>query len=125
MARIPAPRTLLASFLWLGCAQADECQETKTKAASLVAEFAACGGDDRCVVVDLAPVVENPCLGAFQCFAAFTEGVDLEEFSRRARELEREFSSCRECAIAECATPESLTAVCDPTSRRCKLRRRE
>lgn len=125
MYRSLAPTALLASFLFPGCADAEECREIKREAALLRAEFEACDGDDRCVVVDLGSMVENACLGEFQCVAAFAEDRDVQEFSRRARELEQDFSSCRECAKAECSRPDRWTAYCDAAERKCQLRARE
>ncbi len=112
----------LFSFLVLGCSSSDDCDDIKSRAKALVAEFAACDPGQRCVVVDLGKVVENGCLGDFQCFTALAEGSDLDDLSRRARALEAEFAGCGECSMPECANLERWTAFCDEGQRRCRLR---
>jgi hypothetical protein len=113
---------LLFSCLALGCSSIEDCDDIKSRARALVAEFAACDAGRSCVVVDLGRVVENACLGDFQCFTALAEGSDLDELSRRARALEQEFARCGECAKSECARPEGWTAFCDVAQSRCLLR---
>ena len=113
---------VIASFLLLGCSSTDDCEDVKSSARILVDEFAACDAGTSCVVVDLATLVENACLGSFQCFAAFAEGSDLEGFARRAGALEMEFAACGECATAECSNRGRLEAFCDTEQRKCRLR---
>jgi hypothetical protein len=115
----------IASFFLIGCSSADDCEDLKARATALVDEFAACDSGRSCVVLDLATVVENACLGSFQCFAALAEGSDMADFSRRARALEMEFAACGECATADCANRDTLEAFCDTEQRRCRLRSRE
>jgi hypothetical protein len=116
--------TVALPVLAMACSssQSQDCDDIKSRAGALVAEFAACESGENCVLVDLGPLVENACLGAFQCFTAFAEERDLEEFSRRARALEQEFSRCGECAMADCSNPEGWAAYCDQEQGRCRLR---
>ncbi len=111
----------LLSFLFLGCSSTDDCDDVKSRARALVDEFAVCDAAQKCVVVELGPLVEDACFGDFQCFSALAEGSDLDDFSRRARALEAEFTSCRECSMPECARREKLTAFCDEARHRCQL----
>src|SRR5262245_30757035 len=115
----------IASFLLLGCSSADDCDEVESRARMLVDEFAQCDTGESCVVVDLGTLVENACLGGFQCFAALAEGSDLQDFSGRAGALETEFATCGKCSTAECANRDRLEAFCDTGQRRCRLRPRE
>ncbi len=112
----------LFSFLFLGCSSIEDCDDVKSRARTLVAEYARCDAGQKCVVVDLGPLVENACLGDFQCFTALAEGSDLDELAPRARVLEQEFARCGECSMSDCSNPERWTAFCDEAQRRCRLR---
>jgi hypothetical protein len=122
MTGFPAFTVLLFSAAALACSSRQDCDEIESAAGALVNEFAACEPAERCILVDLGSLVPNACLGAFQCSAAFAEGSSLEEFSRRARALEQEFSRCGKCAMADCANTDEWTAYCDHEQGRCRLR---
>jgi hypothetical protein len=99
-----------------------DCDQIKSEAQALRAEYERCSDGDACQVVNLYEEAGyGNCLAAFQCSAVFRTGADLAEFRRRARSLVDQFDSCSECTSAKCMLLTGLETRCNETNGRCEV----
>ncbi|MED5465549.1 MAG: hypothetical protein VX699_12940 [Myxococcota bacterium] len=108
-----------SSAITSGCI---DCSRIADDAQALVNKAVTCGAEDTCQVVSLYELAgPNTCLAAFQCPAAFRADVNLERFSKKARDLARDHKNCPMCVQASCPNSSEATASCNVEIGQCEL----
>ncbi len=99
-----------------------DCSRIADDAQALKDAAITCGEEDTCQVVSLYELAgPNTCLGAFQCPAAFRSDVNLERFSKKARDLAQDHKNCPMCVQASCPDSSKATASCNIEVGQCEL----
>jgi len=99
-----------------------DCSRIADDARALKDAAITCGEGDTCQVVSLYELAgPNTCLGAFQCPAAFRSDVNLERFSKKARDLAQDHKKCPMCVQASCLDSSEATASCNVEVGQCEL----
>jgi hypothetical protein len=101
------------------------CDDVPKLATGIAAAFSGCDASTPCVLVAYTDITgPDNCIPAFQCVGAFTEGADLAAMGRVVAPIIQLQRSCDTCAVAACADPTLLEAVCDEVTNRCVVRSR-
>jgi hypothetical protein len=98
---------------------ADEvCDPREQAIESWIDGFRHCARDADCEVTEIAA----NCVASFLCPTVLSTKIDRAAFEREAIAKQAEYEPECGCAIARCAVADTMTAYCEPATKRCAVK---
>jgi hypothetical protein len=121
-----AHAAVLIASVPIACSSHLDCGEADQQAEAMLADFDSCASGEPCQALDVTQQLQDAnevgiCIDALVCPVAVRAGADQAAFVRRARDIISR-RRCNTCVMAKCQLPGSRQPVCDPTTKRCRLR---